>query len=150
MGKINTDNLKPQNTRTKEEQREIARLGGIASGESRRRKRSMKESIETLFAMQTSSKTIASFRKLGYDVPDNLTNEQAMTISMVAKSIAGDTRAANLVMDILGEKHHDKLKEKELELREKQMNDLKSEALTRLDSILEGLRNEAEADEETE
>lgn len=109
----------------------------------------MKESIETLFAMQTSSKTIASFRKLGYDVPDNLTNEQAMTISMVAKSIAGDTRAANLVMDILGEKHHDKLKEKELELREKQANDLKSEALTRLDSILEGLRNEAEADAET-
>ena len=135
---------------TTEEAREIGSKGGKASVESRRRKKSMKESIETLFAMQTSNKTIASFRKLGYDVPDDLTNEQAMTISMVAKSIAGDTRAANLVMDILGEKHHDKLKEKELELREKQMNDLKSEALTRLDSILEGLRNEAEADEETE
>ena len=31
-------NLKPQNTRTKEEQREIARLGGKASGKVRREK----------------------------------------------------------------------------------------------------------------
>ena len=46
----------------------------------------------------------------------------------------------------MGEKHSDKLKERELDIKEKQANDLKSEALNRLDSILEGLKNEAEGD----
>lgn len=147
MAHKGTENLTPQSERTKEEQKRIATMGGKASGESRRKKRDMKASIETLFAMQTSDKYIKAFRKQGFDVPDNLTNEQALTISMVAKSIAGDTRAANLVMDILGEKHHDKMKERELDLKEKQANDLKSEALTRLDSILEGLMAEAEKTE---
>lgn len=36
-------NLKPQNTRTKEEQREIAKMGGKASGESRRALKTFKE-----------------------------------------------------------------------------------------------------------
>ena len=147
MAHKGTENLTPQSERTKEEQKRIATMGGKASGESRRKKRDMKASIETLFAMQTSDKYIKAFRKQGFDVPDNLTNEQALTISMVAKSIAGDTRAANLVMDILGEKHHDKMKERELDLKEKQANDLKSEALTRLDSILEGMMAEAEKTE---
>jgi hypothetical protein len=140
----NEQNLKLFTELTEKERREMARKAGKASGEARRRKRDMKESIEALFAMQTSDKYIKAFKKQGFDVPENLTNEQAMAVSMVAKSIAGDTRAANLVMDILGEKHHDKMKERELELREKQANDMKSEALTRLDSILEGLRDEAQ------
>lgn len=143
MSRNGTKNLKPQNTRTKDEQREIARKGGKASGESRRRKRDMKKNFETLFAMQTTDKYIKAFRKQGYDVPDNLTNEEALTLTMMAKSIAGDTRMASLVMDIMGEKHSDKMKERELDLKEKQANDLKSEALTRLDSILEGLKEDA-------
>ena len=110
----------------------------------------MRESFETLFAMQTSDKYIKAFRKQGIEVPDDLTNEQALTLSMTAKAIAGDARMASLVMDIMGEKHSDKMKERELELKEKQANDLKSEALTRLDSILEGLRNEAETNTQTE
>ena len=103
----------------------------------------MKKNFETLFAMQTSEKYIKAFKKQGYDVPDNLTNEEALTLTMMAKSIAGDTRMASLVMDIMGEKHSDKMKERELDLKEKQANDLKSEALTRLDSILEGLKEDA-------
>ena len=39
----NEDNLIPQSERTKEEQREIARKGGIASGEARRRRKSLAE-----------------------------------------------------------------------------------------------------------
>lgn len=35
------DNLIPMNERTKDEQREIARKGGIASGESRRRRKTL-------------------------------------------------------------------------------------------------------------
>ena len=37
------ENLIPQSERTKEEQREIARLGGIASGKARKEKRDRKQ-----------------------------------------------------------------------------------------------------------
>ena len=41
---MNDENLKPQNKRTKSEQREIARKGGIASGKSRRLKKPLRTS----------------------------------------------------------------------------------------------------------
>ena len=141
------DNLIPQNNRTKEEQRQIAKKGGIASGESRRRKKSMKESFETLFAMQAPDKYLKAFKKQGMDIPDDLTMEQSMILSMTLKAMAGDARMASLILDVTGEKHSDKLREKELELKEKQANDMKSEAITRLDEILSGLRDEAEMSE---
>ena len=39
------DNLIPQNKRTKEEQREIARKGGIASGKARKERKTLKEEL---------------------------------------------------------------------------------------------------------
>lgn len=48
MVAINKDNLIPLNKRTKEEQREIATMGGIASGEVRREKAMMKKRLEEL------------------------------------------------------------------------------------------------------
>ena len=44
----NNENLIPMNERTKKEQREIARQGGIASGEARREKATMKKTLEML------------------------------------------------------------------------------------------------------
>lgn len=145
MARDGTKNLKPQSGRTKDEQREIARKGGIASGEARRKKKSMKESFETLFAMQASDKYKNAFRKQGLEVPDTLTNEQALVLSMTAKAISGDARMASLILDVVGEKRADQLKEKEIEIKEKQLNDTKSEALSKLDEILKGLKDEADA-----
>ena len=107
----------------------------------------MKESFETLFAMQASDKYKNAFKKQGIEVPDNMTNEQALVLSMTAKAIAGDARMASLVLDVLGEKQSDQLKRKEIEIKERQMLDTKNEALEKLDSILRGL-HEAANDEE--
>lgn len=41
----NEENLVPQNRRTKSEQREIAKMGGIKSGEARREKKLWKDEI---------------------------------------------------------------------------------------------------------
>lgn len=43
MAKGREENLKPLNTRTKKEQREIAKMGGIKSGEARRGKKIITE-----------------------------------------------------------------------------------------------------------
>ena len=45
-------NLKPQNTRTKTEQKEIAKKGGIASGEARKEKKIITETLEMLLNTQ--------------------------------------------------------------------------------------------------
>lgn len=123
--------------------------GGKAGAESKRRKRSMREAFETLFAMQTTEKYKKAFEKQGIDAT-NLTNEQALVLSMTAKAIAGDARMASLILDVMGERMGDKLKEREIELKEKQATETKSEALERLDEILRGLHEQAENDTETE
>lgn len=148
MARPQEKNLKSLADRTKEEQRRIASMGGKASGEARRRKKSMKESFEALFDMQASDKYKNAFKKQGYDVPDNLTMEQTLVLSMMAKAIAGDARMASLVLDVMGEKQSDRLKRKELELKEKMASDTKNEALERLDDILRGLHEQANNNEE--
>ena len=141
---------RPQNKNlkvpTSTEARENGKKGGIASGEARRRKKSMKESFEALFAMQASDKYKAAFKKQGMEIPDDLTNEQALVLCMTAKAIAGDARMAALVLDVMGEKQSDVLKRKELELKEKQAMDTRNDALDRLDEILRGLHEQAEND----
>ena len=147
MARPQDKNLIPNSERSPSELREMTRKGGIASGEARRRKKSMKESFEALFAMQASDKYKAAFKKQGMNIPDDLTNEQALVLSITAKAIAGDARMAALVLDVMGEKQSDVLKRKELELKEKQAMDTRNDALERLDEILRSLHEQAENDE---
>lgn len=51
----NEQNLIPQNKRTKSEQREIARLGGKSSVKARRKKKYIKEQLETSKAKSCKS-----------------------------------------------------------------------------------------------
>lgn len=52
----NTENLKPLNERTKEEQREIARKGGINSGKARRRKADLRKAIQIMATTEITDK----------------------------------------------------------------------------------------------
>lgn len=45
---MNTENLIPLNQRTKEEQREIAKIGGVCSGKSRKRKAELRKIVQNL------------------------------------------------------------------------------------------------------
>ena len=64
---MNEDNLIPNSERSPEELREMGRKGGIRSGESRRRKKRMRESAELLAKIFTESeegkKLIADLKK---------------------------------------------------------------------------------------
>lgn len=143
MAKNGQDNLIPANKRTKDEARENARKGGIKSGEARRRKRDMRQCFESMSKMPAPDKIIKVFKKQGLDVPDDLNTYEALTYSMMMKAMSGDSRMVSLIMDVMGEKNSDKLKEKELKLREKEMQRGRNEAIERLDSILKGLRDDA-------
>ena len=103
------ENLIPMNKRTKEEQREIARMGGIASGEVRKEKKLIKDQFNLLLSLPLKDpKAKKQLQSLGIDV-DNLDNQMAMVISMWQKAIKGDVNAFNSIRDTIGEKPTDKV-----------------------------------------
>lgn len=94
------EDLIPQNMRTKEEQKEIARKGGIASGEARRRKRSLREAMQTMLALELSEKEINDLAKKGYDAETQL---DALTAAALMSAKRGNSQAFANVMRLLGE-----------------------------------------------
>ena len=91
-------NLIPMNQRTKEEQREIARKGGIASGEARREKRDLKRALEMLLEKEYTDKKGKS-----------KTGAELLVFKQFEKALAGDTRAFEVVRDTAGQKPVDKV-----------------------------------------
>ena len=61
MNNETTKNLIPQSERTKDEQREIARMGGIASGKARREKQKTQQILADLVSVK--NKDLATFQK---------------------------------------------------------------------------------------
>ena len=74
----NAENLVPFDERTESEQREIRSKGGKASGETRRRKKAMRQAasmlLNTPVPMNTQTKLMATVKELlgifGYDEAD--------------------------------------------------------------------------------
>lgn len=91
MPRGNIDNLVPNEARTPEERRENARKAGIASGEARRLKRTMRDILEELL----SAPSIES--------PDKTNNEVIMA-SAVRKAKGGDLKAMEFIRDTSGQK----------------------------------------------
>ena len=98
----NDDNLKSLGDRTTEEQREIARQGGKASGRSRRRKRQFRDELEMLLPLTDKGKD-------GQPIINPLTGrkqtvQQSITMQLLLKARKGDVKAAKLIFEVLGER----------------------------------------------
>jgi hypothetical protein len=120
----NEQNLKPQNKRTKSEQREIARKGGIKSGEVRRKKKALKETMQMLLDLPVSdTKVCKSMAKFGIET-DEIDNNTRLMYSLLKKAFNGDVAAVKEVRSVIGE-------------------DVNGEALGKLDELLQGLKDNA-------
>ena len=109
----NEENLKPF---TSDQSREKAvsngRRGGIASGKSKREKKAMKETLETLLSMQLKSGKAAdveTIRNLAALKGKNVTVQEAIMLAQIQKAMKGDTRAAEYVRDTIGQKPDNKM-----------------------------------------
>jgi len=87
----NEQNLKPQNQRTKSEQRKIAQMGGIASGEKRRHQRDLREAVKALQSVVVPVKGGG----------DGLTYAEAIARAVGVKAAKGDIKAAALLWEWL-------------------------------------------------
>lgn len=98
------DNLIPQNERTKEEQRAIARMGGIASGKARRKKKTMREAMAALLDAEIAKGVETNLKKRGYKGKMPETNNEALQISMFLEAMmAGNPKAYGAIMTLMGE-----------------------------------------------
>lgn len=97
----NEKNIIPNSERTPEERREIAAAGGRASGESRRRKKSLREAAELYLSLPVANRR--AWNKIsaeGVD-PDDIDNQMAMIIGLTQKAVKGDAKAAKIIVDLL-------------------------------------------------
>ena len=97
-----TANLVPQSERTKSEQKRIATLGGKASGEARRKKRTMREIAEMVATMELKDpKMLAALHAAGFEDP--ITNDDAAFFGLIRKAQTGDPAAMKLLAEMRGQ-----------------------------------------------
>lgn len=87
MARGNIENLKP--VQSKEEARERGRKGGIASGEARRERATLREQLLALLSK-------GNF-------------QEEITLAILEKAKNGDTKAFEIIRDTIGEKPVEKL-----------------------------------------
>ena len=85
----NEQNLIPNSERTPSELREMARNGGLASGEARRKRKTLKEELLLMLSEGETQKSV--------------------TLALIEKAMSGDTKAFEVIRDTIGEKPVDKV-----------------------------------------
>ena len=97
----NERNLIPMEKRSPEEAREMGRKGGRASGEARRRKKSLREAAELYLSLPVSDKR--AWNKLAKDgvAPEDVDNQMAIIAGLSIKAAKGDAKAAKVLFDLL-------------------------------------------------
>ena len=103
----NEKNLMPiqevNSSRTREQHSKDSRKGGVSSGVSRRRKRSLKEAADLFLSMPvTDTRTFNKMAKAGIDV-DDADYQMAVIVGLTIQAAKGDAKAAKAVFDLLGE-----------------------------------------------
>ena len=81
------ENLRPVSS--KDEARERGRKGGLASGEARRKRKTLKEELLLMLAEGET--------------------QQSVTLALIEKAMSGDTKAFEVIRDTIGEKPVDKV-----------------------------------------
>lgn len=161
----NEENLKkgePYRFRTGEQQVEVARKGGIASGEARRRKKAMRDTAKMLLDMQVPKAAKELKQKLAVMgiSEEDFTYQTAVMVGVINQAMKGNTKAAAFLRDTVGENPAHELRERELDQKiaefeyHKQMEETQrkeSESTSSLaDAIEEAYRNRMEAEKDAE
>ena len=91
---------------TPEQRREAGRKGGIASGEAKKKKKAMRETLDVLLSMPTKSgknADIESIKNFAALKGKNISVQEALVIAMLQKAIKGDVKAAEWIRDTAGQ-----------------------------------------------
>jgi len=100
----NEQNLNPFGTLTESKQREIASMGGKASGEARRQKKLLRQCLELLLEKEITDKA-----------GNTVLGAEAMAAKAFQQALKGDWKAWELVRDTAGQKPIERVVHAEVE-----------------------------------
>lgn len=96
------DIIRYNENRSTREAQENGAKGGVASGVSRRRKKSLKEAADYYLSLSPTENDVYNSLALdGIEVED-IDNQMALVAGMTKAAIGGDAKAAKVVVDIIG------------------------------------------------
>ena len=130
------ENLVPMNKRTKEEQREIAKKGGQASGAARRKKRDAKSAAQLILNLPARKNIEQNLKGLGIENEEDFTNIVAIMARAFDKSIAGDVNAMRFLLEMANITPAQKFAEKQYRDKQKKPISEKEEAIKKLEEVL--------------
>lgn len=115
----NEENLIPFDKRTENEQREIARKGGLASGASRRAYKSLKQAAKAFFK-------------------ENENAAMAVVQAMYEEALDGNVKAVDKLQDLIGET----VQREELALKKKALQNKNKTDNGKAESLITGLQED--------
>ena len=90
---------------SEERMKEVAAMGGRASGETKKRKRTIRECLKMLGQMKCTPKEMEIIKKAFPDIEDDeLTKNCLVSAAMYQKAAQGDTQAFGKITETTGEK----------------------------------------------
>ena len=105
---MNNDNLKPF---TKENAKEYGKKGGIESGKSKAKNRTLKEQMRILLELPpTDKEKFEALLKIGFDEED-ITNKFLLSFTLLEKALNGDIKAYDLIEKMMANSDKEKRNE---------------------------------------
>ena len=96
-----SENLIPFSKRTEEERRAIARAGGKASGEARRKRRDLVDQLNTLLAAPASDKDKKQISKaMGVDESEIDSQQAVISVAMISEARKGNVKAFEAIAKV--------------------------------------------------
>lgn len=122
----NEQNLIPNDERSPSEARENGKKGGIASGKSRRRKKALRTALKEVVSL--TLKDLHPDLREGIMIAAKLTDEgltvgDAVIGSIVRTACNGNSQMAKLLLDTIGESMEARMREREVKLKEKSLDE---------------------------
>lgn len=102
-GVANEKNLIPIAERSPNEAREMGRKGGQKSGETRRRKKSMRDAMNLMLSQPVVNNEIYNQTALMGVAPENIDNQNAIVAAMIKEAAMGNVKAFSAICDLIGE-----------------------------------------------
>ncbi len=99
----NEKNLIPNSERTPSELREMRRNGGRKSGETRRRKKAMRDAMNLMLSQPVANNVIYNQTALMGVAPENIDNRNAIVAAMIKEAATGNVKAFSAICELIGE-----------------------------------------------
>lgn len=102
---MNEENIKKYNEqRSTNEARENGKKGGVASGQSRRRKKYLKDTVNMLLALPIHPGSLNKLDSLETINDKNVTVEERLVLKQIEKALKGDPKAFSMIMALVADR----------------------------------------------